>query len=538
MVLVSLIGKEGKADWREPAGDPEAAAVAGGRRSSYRESLGIGALSFGALLVIGLVSAIATSRIYGIDVIGQFALVTAPTNVVWYLSSVREQSALIRELAVLPPRAPRVTALFAAILTFSSGLTLVVAALAMVGTHFLFAGPIGHPELFLPALVNMLGYLLVTNIGWNYEALLSAFRAARQLFWIRLHQLTVFLAIAVAAGLEWGTVWGLVTATIACSLTSLVHRVISSRSFMSMAVSREEIRSGFDALPGLLRFGIKATPGTIADGVSNESGIWMLGLFGSIAAVGAYSRAWTLGRRFVEMTYRITEMLYPTLVERWARGDVKGFDRALVDSIRYSTVGLLLPAAAGGGAAAGIMAIFGPGFSRGGGALTLLLLMPAMFTVTCIQRHVLYTVDRPLLTTYGATGRMILTLASGVVLTLHFGETGMALAILVGLLADLVYMTRTAHRHLSQPFHRLWPYPQMLAVPVAYACGFAAAHLTSASLPGAGGVVAALSAGSAAFAAGFVLAGGINSRDRERLGSIVARLRAGRSRLPTPQTQP
>ncbi len=70
----------------------------------------------------------------------------------------------------------------------------------MAATHLLFAGPIGHPELFLPALVNMLGYVLVTNVGWNYDALLSAFRAARQLFWIRPHQLVVFLAVAVGAG--------------------------------------------------------------------------------------------------------------------------------------------------------------------------------------------------------------------------------------------------------------------------------------------------------------------------------------------------
>ncbi len=508
------------------------------RRSSYPESLGIGALSFGTLLVIGLVSAIATSRIYGINVIGQFALVTAPTNVVWYLSSVREQSALIRELAVLPPRAPRVAGLFVAILTFSSGLTLVVAALVMVGTYFLFTGPIAHPELLAPAVVNMFGYVFITNLAWNYDSLLSAFRAAPQLFWIRLLQMLVFLGVAVVVGLHSGTVWGLVIATIACSLTGLVHRAVSSRAFMRWDVSGDEIRSGFDSLPDLLRFGIKATPGTIADGVSNEAGVWILGAVGSIAAVGAYSRAWTLGRRFVEMTFRITEMLYPTLVERWTKGDLQGFDRALVDSIRYSTVGLLLPAAAGGGAAAGVMAMFGPGFSRGAGALTLLLLMPAMFTVTSIQRHVLYAVDRPLPTTYGATGRMVLTLALGAVLTPSFGETGMAAAIVLGLLADLAYMTRTAHRHLSQPFHRLWPYSQMLAVLLAYACGYAAAHVTFVRLPGVAGVLVGLASGAAAFAVAFVLAGGINARDRDRVASIVARLRAGRSRWPTPQTQP
>ncbi len=265
----------------------------------------------------------------------------------------------------------------------------------------------------------------------------------------------------------------------------------------------------------------------------------MLGVLSSIAAVGAYSRAWTLGRRFIEITYRITEMLYPTLVERHARGDVQGFDRALVDSIRYSTVGLLLPAAAGGGAAAGIMAIFGPGFSRGADALMLLLLMPAMFTVTCIQRHVLYTVDRPLLTTYGASGRMILTLASGVVLTLRFGETGMAVAILLGLLADLAYMSRVA------PSTSLAAVSRAVALPadarraggVRLRLRGGPFHLRLASRcrrtgrrpeRGLGRVCGRIRA----------CRGDQLPRSRTHRVDDVARVRAGRSPWPTPRTQP
>lgn len=506
-------------------------------RASYRASLGIGALSFALLLVTGLISAVATARIYGIDVIGQFALVTAPVNAVWYLSSVREQVALVRELAILPPREPRVTALFVVVFVFSLGLTVVVAGLMMIATYFVFAGPVGQPELFMPALISMLGYVVITNTGWNYDSVLTAFRAARQLFWIRLNQLVVFLAVAVGAGIIFDTVWGLVFATLASSLTSLLHRAIAARAFMRTRVPRSDIRNGFQTLPELLKFGLKITPGSIADGISNEAGTWVLGITGSVAAVGAYSRAWTLGRRFLEMTWRITEMLYPTLVQRRAVGDYAGFDRALIDSIRYSAAGMLLPAAVGGGTASGIMAIFGPGFSRAAGALTLLLLMPAMFTALTIQRNALFSVDRPVVTTISATLRMVVTLALAVPLTLRFDETGMALAMVSGLSLDLAYMSWTTRRHLSEPVHRLWSYRQMLAIPLAYACGFGVARIVYLSVSGVLGVLAGLIAGTAAFVFAVVVAGGINSRDRERLASVVAVLRRSRFTGLTPQTE-
>ena len=87
-------------------------------------------------------------------------------------------------------------------------------------------------------------------------------------------------------------------------------------------------------------------------------------------------------------------MLFPTLVERNYQSDHEGFDRALVDSLRYTAVGLLLPAAAGAGAAYGIMDLFGPGFAAASVALAILLLMPALATMTAIQRHALFAVDR------------------------------------------------------------------------------------------------------------------------------------------------
>ena len=62
-------------------------------------------------------------------------------------------------------------------------------------------GPIDHPDLVEPALVSMVGYLLITNTGCNLDAVLAAFRAGRALFWIRLAQTVSYFLLAVVGAL-------------------------------------------------------------------------------------------------------------------------------------------------------------------------------------------------------------------------------------------------------------------------------------------------------------------------------------------------
>jgi O-antigen/teichoic acid export membrane protein len=494
-------------------------------RASYSEGVAFGALSFAAMGVLGVVSSIAIARIYGIDVVGEFALVIAPMNAVWYLSSARERPAFVRELATLDFRVPRVTGLFAAMLTFSFALTVVVAAIGLAITHAVFAGPIDHPELFPPAAVTLVGYVFVTNTGWNLDAVFSGFRAGRELFWIRLHQALAFLVIGIAGSLFTQSVWALVVATTGSSLSALVHRLVAVRRFMRARVSRTELRAGFRSLPALISFGLKIVPGSIANGVSNEAGTWVLGTMGSVSAVGAYSRAWMLGRRFVELNWRITEMLFPTLVERRATGDREGFDRALVDTIRYCAAGTLLPAAAAGGAATSVMALFGSGFGRAADALTLILLMPTLTTAAQVLRNALFAVDRPSLSSAIALMRMAITIATTVALTSWLGITGTALGLVAGAVADVVWLTAAMRRHLASRLTDLWPARQMGALVIAYGAGFAAARGVEAAVPGLAGLIPALVAGCAASAAVFAAAGGVTSGDRRRLGRVVAMLR-------------
>ena len=72
-------------------------------------------------------------------------------------------------------------------------------------------------------------------------------------------------------------------------------------------------------LPDLLRFGLRATPGQLAQGVSQQGGVWAIGIVAPVSVVGAYSRALVIPRSLQQASMRITEVLYPTLVGRHTR---------------------------------------------------------------------------------------------------------------------------------------------------------------------------------------------------------------------------
>ena len=97
---------------------------------------------------------------------------------------------------------------------------------------------------------------------------------------------------------------------------------------MALRTSRPALRDAFRHVPEIMRFGLKLAPGNLAEGISYDAPIWVLGFSMPAAAVGAYSRAWQTTNRLFAFGYRINEMLLPTLVERIAGGDRDGFDRA------------------------------------------------------------------------------------------------------------------------------------------------------------------------------------------------------------------
>ncbi|HEX4838352.1 MAG TPA: lipopolysaccharide biosynthesis protein, partial [Solirubrobacteraceae bacterium] len=442
-----------------------------------------------------------------------------------------EQRALIKEITGLPKRHPRVTQLFAAVFTFSWALTTVVALLAAVVSWLVFRGPLHHPELVAPTFVSLAGYVVVTNTCWNLDAVFSAFVAGRELFWVRLHETLSFIVIAAAIGLAWRSIWGLVIALIAASFTALCHRIVALRPFVRGRLSRAEYRVGMRALPGLVRFGLKITPGSIAQGASQQAGIWTMGAVAPVALVGAYSRAQTIPQRLQQVNVRIVEVLYPTLVGRQARGDGEGFDRALIDSIRYGMTGMLLVAAAFGGAAHSVLELFGPGFSRASDALVLLLLFPALASITATQTQALWAVERAGLTSVIQVLRLAVTIGLTIVLTPRMGVTGPAVGLLAGFMVVVVWNTIALRPFLSNALHVTWPIRERLALLGAYAAGFGTAGLLVHTFPSTGGLLLALAGGTVAYGAMFLVCGGINARDRERIGDILALARTRRKRL-------
>ncbi len=493
-------------------------------RGSYRQGFSYALLSMGSLAIVGIVATVVTARVYGIRVIGEFALATAPVGAMWFLTSVKEQAALIRRLTSLQPRDPLVTALFLAVLAFSGGLTVVVSALAAVAILVVFPGPLDQPDLVVPALASLATYALVINLSWNIDGIFSAFVAGRQLFWIRFHEAVGLLVLSVVLGLLWQDVWSMVIATTAISLTTLLHRVLWARPFMRLRIGRVVLRQGFSELPSLIRFGLKIVPGTIAQGLSNQTGTWAVGFTGAITGVGAYSRAQLLGSRFQDLNRRVIEILFPTLAARWAGGDRGGFDRALIDTLRYMTIGNLLLASVGGGAAVSVMALFGPGFDEAATALALLLLLPTFATASSIYAHALYAVDRPWAATLSSGVRLAVTLVSSIALTISFGVTGAALGLVTGIAVDAFLKGAMIRRHLDAPFFELWPRREVAALVVASSAAFATARVVDATLPGMLGLLAALTGGTLVYLVVFLATGGIRAIDRQRLSSVLSRV--------------
>ena len=486
-------------------------------RGTLTAGLSFGAASFLINVVVSLITSVFIARLYGVNVVGQFALAFAPVAAAWLLSTVREQPALQRKAAVLPPRHPRLTGLFFAVFAFSTGLTVVIAAITAVVTYFVFHGPIHHPDLFLPSMVSLAGYTLFTNTCLNFDSIFIAFRDGRGLFWLRLNQSLVYLIMIMVGSLISRSVWTLVITGVLLWFFPCIHRLIIIRKWLRFRVPLEDVRAGFQSLPEILAFGLRLTPAGLLWGACDQVGTWVLGAVSSVPAVGAYSRASMLSDRLLDARQRLSELLFPTLVERRVTGDQQGFDRALVDSLRYSTAFMLLFASAGGGAANGIMAVFGPGFTRASAALTFLLLVPVATTMVTVMSQALIANNRPAATSITAGIRVIATVPLVWLLTKSMGITGTAIGMAAGAAIQLVCQLVVAQRDTVRLFAMLWPRRQMAGQLIAYLAGFGAARLVTAELPGVSGVVPALIAGIAAYVAGIVLVGGLVPRDRIRI---------------------
>jgi O-antigen/teichoic acid export membrane protein len=203
----------------------------------------------------------------------------------------------------------------------------------------------------------------------------------------------------------------------------------------------------------------------------------------------------------------------------------------LIDSLRYTALGLLLPAAVGGGAAEAVMRVFGGGFGVGAAALQWLLLFPVLQTLMAIQGAALMASDRPLVTSLVQIARLLLTLGGGIALSLVLGMTGMAIAVAGGALVGFAVYVAVLTSHLGiappSPAHCR----QAAGLACAYVSGFGASHLIERGEHGILGLGSALLGGSLAYVVAGIVVSGLTDRDRQRLRGTLAWMTARRQAM-------
>lgn len=427
-----------------PSGDAEPA-----DRPPVRQGLSFAAVSFIVSVLIGIGSSVWTSRLYGIRVIGEYALVSAPYLITTQISQVNEGTAFVRAAADLPARGMRVSALFRLILGFSAVLTLTVSTIVFLIAAVLLRGPVGQPELVVPALVVMVGYVCLDNLSWNIDSVLSAFRAGHVLFWARTVQLVSFLVVAVAMAELTRSVWGLVVATLVSFAIPLAVRLSVAHRYVRWRLPEGVVREHRHELPAMLRFGLVLVPAVLLGAVTGQAGMWVVGATASVAVTGAYARALGLASKFQEAAYRIAEILMPGMVERYRQGDPDGAADLLDRAFRLTGVALLTLAAVGGGAGTGVLRVFGPGFDQANVVLALLSLSFVLLVLNYLQQQGFLAVGRPGLIT---TQSVITSSITGVTmfpLARLLGATGVAAAYVLAKVVVLVVADRLLGRELT-----------------------------------------------------------------------------------------
>jgi O-antigen/teichoic acid export membrane protein len=184
------------------------------------------------------------------------------------------------------------------------------------------------------------------------------------------------------------------------------------------------------------------------------------------------------------------------------------------------------------------MEMFGPGFAPASDALAVLLLLPAAQTLSAIQTHALYAVDRPLATTTTAAVRLLVTAAATLAGVKLFGITGAAIGIVAGAVVDVGIKLVMLRRHLETNLVRLWSRRQIAATAIAYGAGFAAALVVAHALANPLDIIAALAAGTLTYVLALVGTGGIARRDVERMRNARALLRLRMRRPASPVGTP
>jgi O-antigen/teichoic acid export membrane protein len=478
---------------------------------TLRSGLSFAALSYVFTIVVALVSAVLISRMYGVRVIGQVALAQAPYFITTRLSTLGERTGAIRLMAQMQPRTPELSALFYAVLKFSTALTLVVAAAVFLVSTVILHG-LGDTALVAPSFAMLGAYVVFENVSWNFDGVLASFGAGKELFLFRASQVLTFLVAGLVIGSVWPTTWGLILATIASVFTPLVLRCSLMHRFLLLRPTQEARQQARTLLPGVVRFGAKLYPGNVASSVVQQADVWILGALQPVAVVGAYSRAFSVASRIDEAGWRATEILTPHLVKSWAADDESSFGRQLLHAERLTLAPLVMLAAVGGGVATGALHVFGPGFDVAADAFALLLVARVLYVLTMFNGNAFIALGRPGYAGICVFTRSVLTIGAIWVLANSNGATGVGVAWVLGFVLEVAFEARFLRRLAPEAEHIGLPHLTRLLL--CYVTAFAAARACDLAIAGVPGVIVGVVAGTAVFVAVSAASGFVEPNER------------------------
>ena len=487
--------------------------------------------SFAVTVVLSLGSSVATARLYGVEVVGEFALASAPWFLLMQLSVVGEHVAMIRSLSVLPARSARANATMLVTLAFSVTVAAVTGAAVAGLSALVLAGPVGRPDLVAPAVVLIAGYVLLDRVSWVLDMAMSAFHAGRELFWVRLLQLLAILTASVVAFQLGQTVEFLVAGTVVGMAVGLLGRLVVIRPYLAFRAPLAEARRALGALPEAVAFGLKLLPGGIAGGISVQIGTWVLGALSTVASVGAYARATGLAARLQEAGFRICEMLFPTLVQGRAAGDEEAVTREMLRVTRLTVAGLCLVSAVGSGASGAVLRVFGPGFDEAAPALGLLLFAMSFTVLAMLQNQALTAYGRPSLASNWALLRVLVVAVTVVPAAVTADTAGVAASLLAASAVEVVgkdvAYRRDALAHVRSPDHRR---TVLAAAGAGLLAGPLSWYVAEVAVAGSLEAPAGLVVGSVVYAVVFLALGGLTPSERQVLGRRLSLRRKDRSR--------
>jgi O-antigen/teichoic acid export membrane protein len=458
--------------------------------------------SFLLTALISFASAIVVARLYGIEVVGQFALVLVPYVITSKFSTLSEQVALTRRLATMTPRAPAATALFLAVLGFSTLLTIAVGGGILVLNYFILNSAANQPQLLMPSVILIAAYVLLDNPSWNLDAVFSGFHGGAELFWGRFSQVSTALIATIALAPFRPGVWGPVLGLVTGFAVALAVRLAMAHRYLTRHVPANQLRVHLSELPSLLRFGAALLPANLFETLAGQAGYWVLASVSTVQQVGAYSRCMGLAQRLEEGGFRACDILFPNLVARHERGHHDAFDSALADTIRGVVFVFLLPASVAAGAAHGVLQLlFGEDFTSGSLALSILLLAYVGHIVGMMAAQALIAVGRLYIAAALSVGRYGVMLLLLYPFVSRWGASGLAANFALCLSGELIVMAVMLRRSHLAALSAPAVVRTVVVCSLAAAAAFLCAHFIDGALGFQAGVLIAVLVGAVIYLA-------------------------------------